>query len=68
MRVGSTLVRKEDGKEFKVVLLGHWSDLIAADGEKVSVKLYGSADNGPDYTNDLRIGTNGGTFLLKKEH
>jgi hypothetical protein len=37
----STLVRESDGKTFRVKLLGHWSDIVADDGEQDSVKWYG---------------------------
>ena len=67
MREGSKLVRKEDGKEFTVTFLSHWSTLEASDGEKVSVKIYGWANNGDKYSDELRVGTNGGTYLLVKE-
>lgn len=64
MREGSTLIRQEDGKVFTVTFLSHWSDLVSEDGEKVSVKLYGFANNGPEFTDELRVGTHGGTYLL----
>lgn len=41
MRTGSILVRDEDGKEFRVTNLGHWSDIEAEDGETDYVKCYG---------------------------
>lgn len=34
-------VRKGDGKRFNLVLLGHWSDIQAEDGEQDSVKWFG---------------------------
>ena len=37
----STLLRAADGKAFRVKLLGHWSTIVADDGEEDSVKWYG---------------------------
>jgi hypothetical protein len=50
---GTTLVRRRDGKEFRVVDLAHWSTIRAEDGETDTVKWYGdgyvSADKGCSY-------------------
>ena len=50
----STLIRRTDGKTFKVVDLAHWSTIAAEDGERDLVKWYGgdgyvSADKGVSY-------------------
>lgn len=50
----SILIREEDGKEFRVTFLSHWSDIEADDGETDSVKMYGpdqyvSANKGFSY-------------------
>ena len=37
----SILVRRTDGKQFRVKWLAHWSDIVADDGEEDSVKWYG---------------------------
>jgi hypothetical protein len=57
----STLIRRTDGKKFKVVDLAHWSTIAAEDGEQDSVKWYGgdgyvSASEGHSY------------FLMKCAH
>lgn len=57
LMTGDTVVRKGDGKEFKVTWLGHWSDVEAADGEKQSIKFYG-----PGW-----VGVNGGHFDIKDD-
>lgn len=41
MKSTSTVVRKQDGKIFRVACLSHWSDIVADDGETDSVKWYG---------------------------
>jgi hypothetical protein len=49
----STLIRRSDGKKFKVVDLAHWSTIAAEDGEQDRVKWYGdgyvSANKGASY-------------------
>lgn len=42
MTSASTLRRRVDGKLFTVVVLAHWSDIRAEDGETDTVKWYGS--------------------------
>ena len=37
----ATLVRRTDGKLFKVVDLAHWSAIASEDGEQDTVKWYG---------------------------
>jgi hypothetical protein len=53
MKSDSVLVRRRDGKEFRVVDLAHWSTIRSADGEEDCVKWYGdgyvSASKGFSY-------------------
>jgi hypothetical protein len=41
MKSDSVLVRRRDGKTFRVVDLAHWSTIRSADGEEDHVKWYG---------------------------
>lgn len=50
MRSDSTLVRRTDGKRFRVTLLSHWSDIEAEDGERDRVKWVGDEQ----YVSDVR--------------
>ena len=50
----STLIRRTDGKKFKVADLAHWSTIVAEDGEQDTVKWgfgdqYVSASKGFSY-------------------
>lgn len=37
----STLIRKHDGKKFKVSFLSHWSDIKAEDGSEIDSVKWG---------------------------
>jgi hypothetical protein len=37
----SSILIRDDGKQFNVVNVAHWSDIISADGERDCVKWYG---------------------------
>lgn len=54
MNEDDVLVRDTDGKRFKARLLAHWSEIVADDGEIVSVKWIGAnkyvAPRGPTFT------------------
>ena len=52
------LRRQQDGKLFKVAMLGHWSDIQSDDGETDSVKWYG-----PGYVSVAK----GSTYVEVKE-
>jgi hypothetical protein len=40
---GAVLVRREDGVEFRVTVLGHWSTIVSELGETDRVKWLGMA-------------------------
>ena len=54
MNTGDILIRDTDGKRFRVLDLAHWSEIVANDGEKSSVKWIGGdkyvAPKGPTFT------------------
>lgn len=59
MNKNSILIRDGDGKEFKVIGLGHWSYIVSLDGtEEFHVKCYGP---------DMYVGVKGPTFKLRKD-
>ncbi len=57
MNRDSILIRVDDGKEFRVVDLAHWSTIRSADGEEYEVKWYG-----PGW-----VGREGPIFVMKEE-
>lgn len=64
MTRGSILQRMNDGKLFRVMLLSHWSDIQADDGEPDRVKWYGSIGKHEAYVSASK----GHTYeLLPKE-
>lgn len=62
LKVGAPfLVRKTDGKVFRVTFLAHWSEIESADGETDYVKCYGFSAEG-----DLMVSANKGFTYIKK--
>jgi hypothetical protein len=62
MRSDATMVRREDGKRFRVIALGHWSVIREDAGTEVDVVKWYGDDRGVA----LYVGDSGNSYKLEE--